>query len=379
MSMTAKPIRVLIVDDSRFFRDFMARTLSMDLSVEVVGGVSDPSEVMQVISETRPNILTLDIEIQNFPYREYIQRIRKIYPDLLIVVISPLGPSVFDALKAGAVDFVSKPSLQMRFDNAAFMKEVLAKIKNVYAGSYPGRMGIQPLPAGTTVPRPAGSPVAAAPPLTRPESKPIAVPRAAMPLTPIYPNPRKRIIAIGASTGGTEAIVAVVKDLPANTPGVVIVQHMPPVFTRMYADRLDKICRMSVREAKNGDRVEPGLILLAEGSKQMRVVADLNGYYVRVEGVEKVSGHCPSVDVLFDSVAHAAGHQAVGVILTGMGGDGAKNLLKMREAGAYTIGQDEATCVVYGMPMVAHNLGAVVDQLPLESIGAAIVRHLTKP
>jgi two-component system chemotaxis response regulator CheB len=194
-----------------------------------------------------------------------------------------------------------------------------------------------------------------------------------------FPGAKNKVVAIGASTGGTEAILAVVREFPATTPGVVMVQHMPPGFTQMFAERLDKLCAMQVKEAANGDRVYPGRILLAPGGdRHMRLMLDSQGYYVSLTTGVKVSGHCPSVDVLFDSVARSAGAKAVGVLLTGMGADGAANLLKMRRAGAYTIGQDEASCVVYGMPMVAQKLGAVVDELPLQAIPDAVVRRLMK-
>jgi two-component system chemotaxis response regulator CheB len=194
-----------------------------------------------------------------------------------------------------------------------------------------------------------------------------------------FPGAKNKVVAIGASTGGTEAILSVVRELPATTPGVVMVQHMPPGFTNMFAKRLDKHCRMKVKEAESGDRVYPGRILLAPGGdRHMRLLADSQGYFVTLTTGVKVSGHCPSVDVLFDSVARTAGANAVGVILTGMGADGAANLLKMRRAGAYTIGQDKASCVVYGMPMAAQELGGVVDELPLDEIPDAIVRGLMK-
>jgi len=186
----------------------------------------------------------------------------------------------------------------------------------------------------------------------------------------------KSVIAIGASTGGTEAIIEVVKRFPANTPGVVIVQHMPPVFTRMYAERVDKLSPMKVSEAQNGARVDRGTILIAPGGdQQMYLRQDTSGYYVHITPGAKVSGHCPSVDVLFDSVAKIAGRNAVGVLLTGMGADGARGLTDMRKAGAHTIGQDEESCVVYGMPMEAYKMGGVTEQLPLTSIGDAVLRR----
>jgi two-component system chemotaxis response regulator CheB len=186
------------------------------------------------------------------------------------------------------------------------------------------------------------------------------------------------LVAIGASTGGTEAIIQVVKDFPSTTPGVVIVQHMPPVFTQMYAERVDKLIAMKVREAKHGDRVERGTVLIAPGGEQhMRIRGDAQGYFISLSDGPKVNGHCPSVDVLFESVAQYAGTNAVGVILTGMGADGARCLRKMRDKGAHTIGQDQESSVVYGMPKVAHDLGAVAEQLPLSTIGAAVLRRFS--
>ena len=182
---------------------------------------------------------------------------------------------------------------------------------------------------------------------------------------------------VGASTGGTDAILEVVKDLPATTPGIVIVQHMPPVFTQMYAQRLDRICKMRVKEAAPGDRVVAGQIIIGAGGFHLRLARDARGYFVTSVAGPKVNGHCPSVDVLFDSVAETAGRKAIGVILTGMGADGAKGLLRMRKAGAYTIGQDKESSVVYGMPMVAYDIGAVEKQLPLNAIDNEILRQLS--
>lgn len=182
-----------------------------------------------------------------------------------------------------------------------------------------------------------------------------------------------KIIAIGSSTGGTEAIVEILKQFPAEMPPILIVQHMPAVFTKMYADRLNDICEMTVWEAKNGDKLRPGLVLIAPGDYQMKVVKNYDGYYVECFKGEKVNGHAPSVDVLFDSVADVIGSKAIGVILTGMGGDGSKGMLKMHENGAKTIGQDEKSCVVYGMPKVAYELGAVDEQVALPNIASRIM------
>lgn len=186
------------------------------------------------------------------------------------------------------------------------------------------------------------------------------------------------MIAIGASTGGTEAIFEVVKRFKRDIPGVVIVQHMPPGFTKMYADRLNNQCEVAVKEAATGDRVLPGQVLIAPGDRHMRLVKVNGEYQVECKGTDRVNGHCPSVEVLFESVAKVAGRNAVGVILTGMGGDGGKGLLSMRNAGAPTIGQDEATCVVYGMPKVAFDLGAVQIQKPVTAIAGEVYRLLSK-
>ncbi|MFR2254115.1 MAG: chemotaxis protein CheB [Clostridium sp.] len=196
------------------------------------------------------------------------------------------------------------------------------------------------------------------------------------PKIPLGASP-ETVIAIGASTGGTEAILEVVKNFPADTPGVVITQHMPAGFTAMYADRLNKICKMEVQEAKNGDRIRKGLMLLAPGGLQMRVVPLGNSYAVSVQEGEKVNGHRPSVDVLFDSVALHVREHAIGVLLTGMGADGAAGLLRMRKNGAYTIGQDKNSCVVYGMPMEAHKIGAVCQQCPLNTIGQTVLARVS--
>ena len=195
--------------------------------------------------------------------------------------------------------------------------------------------------------------------------------------SPPVAAPAEVIIGLGASTGGTEATLAVLRRLPANIPGMVVVQHMPPGFTKMYAERLDRICKMKVKEAEHGDEIMRGRVLIAPGDKQMRVVRNGNRYTVSCLPGEKVSGHCPSVDALFHSMAENVRCHMVGIIMTGMGSDGAKGLLEMRKQGAYTIGQDKESCVVYGMPMVANNIGAVMQQAPCENIAGVLVRHLS--
>jgi two-component system chemotaxis response regulator CheB len=315
--------------------------------------LGDPVEATGQIATLRPDVMVVDMEMPKMRGNEFLRTVLPKHPRVKAVVISSLSGNVFDAMHAGAIDFVGKPRSRPGFDEKQFIQELVQKIK-VAATAHahvPGAAAAGKPGAPTRVTVPAGK------------------------ITMLNVTP-KSVIAIGASTGGTEAIIEVIRRFPANTPGVVIVQHMPPVFTKMYADRVDKLCKMSVREAANGDRVERGVVLIAPGGdQQMYLRSDQNGYYIYLQPGAKVSGHCPSVDVLLDSVAKTAGRNAVGVLLTGMGADGAAGLTAMRKSGAYTFGQDEESCVVYGMPMVAYNMGGVSEQLPLGSIGDAVLRR----
>ena len=336
-------IRTLVVDDSIFFRTFLERSFLDHPHIEIVGTAADAFEAEKKLATIIPDVITLDMEMPGMRGPEFLCKILPRYPQIKVVVISSIPQNVFEALHAGAVDFIAKPDSIFGDKQAPFIEEVAAKIQIAYesSGVQPGAVTANPL----TVDVPA---------------------RMTM--------DTEAVIAIGASTGGTEAIATVLRELPETAPGVVIVQHMPPVFTAMFAERLDKIARIEVREAVEGDRLRPGLALLAMGDKQMTLCRDRQGYYIHYVGSHKVSGHCPSVDVLFASVAQVAKDRAMGIILTGMGADGARGLLDMRQAGAYTVGQNEATCVVYGMPMAAYKKGAVVSQLPLEAIGSDVVR-----
>ena len=348
-------IRVVIIDDSIVFRTFLSQTLGKDTSIEIIGGFSDPVEAEKQIGALRPDVLVVDMEMPKMRGDTFIKRILPKYPGVKALVVSSLSGNVFNAMQAGAIDFVSKPGSQPGYERDQFAKDMIQKIKVAASAKI-----ITPSHTGMRSSTPAQAAAASA-------------------RVSITGATSKSVIAIGASTGGTEAIIEVIKHFPANTPGVVIVQHMPPVFTRMYAERVDKICAMDVREAQSGDRVVQGTILIAPGGdQQMYLRQDASGYYINLTTGAKVSGHCPSVDVLFDSVAKTAGRNAVGVILTGMGADGAKGLTSMKNTGAYTFGQDEASCVVYGMPMVAYEMGGVSEQLPLSSIGNAVVRRFSR-
>jgi len=344
-------IRLMIVDDSLFFRTFLTQKLGSDPSFEIVGSFADPLEAVGKIASLRPDVLAVDMEMPKMRGNEFLRAVLPRNPKVKAVVISSLSGNVFDAMQAGAIDFIGKPSSRSGFDEVQFVKEISQKIKIAYTAH---THTAADLSKGSISARPAAAPI-------RPS---------------VLGATSKNVIAIGASTGGTEAIIEVIKRFPATTPGVVIVQHMPPVFTKMYAERVDKLSQMKVSEAQNGDRVERGTILIAPGGdQQMYLRQDAQGYYVYLTAGAKVSGHCPSVDVLFDSVAKVAGKNAVGVLLTGMGADGAKGLKHMKDLGAHTIGQDEASCVVYGMPMEAFKLGGVTEQLPVSSIGDAVLRR----
>ncbi len=340
-----RKIRVLVVEDSMFFRELLVTNLNKDPAIEVVASARDAFEARDMIVKYKPDVMTLDIEMPKMSGLEFLQKLMPQYP-MPVVMISSLSDKVFDALKSGAVDFVAKPKLSDKEQLEEFIrKELPVKIKiasTARIGNIKKNLVSE-----------------------KPEN--------------IEMGNKKLVVAIGASTGGTEAIATVVKEFGPDIPGGVIVQHMPAGFTEMYANRLNNQCSVLVKEAKNGDKVLPGQILIAPGGDcQMRLVSVNGEYQVEVKPGPKVSGHCPSVDVLFSSVAKAAGDRALGIILTGMGGDGSKGLLEMRKAGARTIGQDESTCVVYGMPKVAYELGAVEYQEKLTDIAKRTYAVLNK-
>lgn len=340
-----RPIRVLVVDDSLLFRNMLVQGLNADPHIEVVAQAGDPYEARDAIIKYKPDVMTLDVEMPRMNGIEFLRKLMPQYP-LPVVVMSALDGKVFDALEAGAVEFVNKPSGLNREQLGNFLRnEFVTKVKIASTAKVGNMKRVEAGMVGSS---------------------------------PIAAKGSGKIIAIGASTGGTEAIYDVVKLFKRDIPGVVIVQHMPPGFTKMYAERLNNQCQVAVKEAETGDKVLQGRILIAPGDRQMRLVKVGNEYQVECRGTDKVSGHCPSVDVLFSSVAKVAGKNAIGTILTGMGADGAKGLLEMRNAGAQTIGQNEASCVVYGMPKVAYDMGAVQYQLELSAIAGKIYGLLSK-
>ncbi len=330
-----RPIRVLIVEDSIVFRELLVQNLNKDPAIQVVATAKDPFEARDAILAHKPDVMTLDVELPRMSGIEFLRKLMPQYP-LPVVVISSLSEKVFDAMNAGAVDFVAKPAVSNRAQLEDFIRnELLVKIKIASTAKISNIKKV----------------------VMEHEQQHLSV------------KGNNLVVAIGASTGGTEAIFEVVKEFGTDIPGVVVVQHMPPGFTQMYAKRLNDQCRLQVKEAQTGDRVLPGHMLIAPGGDMHMRLVKVNGIYqVECKTGPKVNGHCPSVDVLFDSVARVAGANALGIILTGMGGDGANGLLSMRKAGARTIGQDESTCVVYGMPKVAYDLGAVEYQEKLFNV-----------
>ncbi len=330
-----RQIRVLVVEDSIVFRELLVQALNADPAITVVATAGDAFEARDAIIQYHPDVMTLDIELPRMSGIEFLQKLMPQYP-LPVVVISSLSDRVFDAMNAGAVDFVAKPAGADRTQLEAFVRtELPLKVKIASVAKVSARKKAQGSMVGNRV----------------------------------TTDVRDSIIAIGASTGGTEAIASLLSGFDTDIPGIVMTQHMPAGFTEMFARRLHNQCRITVKEARSGDYVLPGQALLAPGGNaHMQVIKSAEGYQVVNRTGEKVNGHCPSVDVLFHSVAEAAGKDAIGIILTGMGSDGAKGLAAMRKAGARTIGQDASTCVVYGMPRVAYELGAVEYQEKLPDI-----------
>ena len=345
------PIRVLIVDDSALVRQVLKRGLSADPDIEVVGSAPDPYVARDMIVSLRPDVMTLDVEMPRMDGVEFLQKLMPQYP-MPVVMVSSLtkrGAQItFDAMAAGAVDFVSKPASDVGRGLPVMMGELREK---VHAASHANMCA------------------------WRRANQNFGPTRFVATRRPLAESTDK-IIAIGASTGGTEAVSSVLRQFPADMPGVVVVQHMPAGYTRRFADRLDEDCTMHVKEAELGDRVQAGTVLLAPGDRHITVHRQGGFYRIELGDQDRICGHRPSVDVLFESVAKEVGANAVGVILTGMGRDGAGGLLAMRTAGAHTVAQDEATSVVFGMPKVAIEKGGAERVAPLDEIATVAAGFL---
>lgn len=331
-------IKVLVAEDSPIYKELLEKELAKDLGIGSVWTAKDIIDVKEIIKENKPDVMIFCTNMLKSNGIEFLKNIMLKHP-IPVVVTGYDSAVIRDALNSGAIDFIIKPgSLTERARNA-FIGEVLIKTKIA---------SMSRTEKGHDV--------------TIKEGKRLDI--------------ASQVVAIGASTGGTEAIYSIISALPEKMPGILVVLHMPPVFTGLYAERLNNSCILDVKEAAHGDAVIPGKVLVAPGNYHMRLMRESEGMYVSCRSGEKVSGHCPSVDVLFDSVAEVAKDRAIGVILTGMGKDGASGLLKMRNRGAYTIGQDSSSSVVYGMPMAAYDIGAVTKQLPLEKIAGEIMNRL---
>jgi len=340
-----RPIRILVVDDAALVRKMLRVGLGRAQDLEVVGSARDPYEARNLLMKLRPDVMTLDIEMPKMDGLEFLRRLMPQSP-IPTVVVSSLSQKgsrmAIDAMAAGAVDVVGKPDIELGYRFEEMIDELRIRVRNA------ARVNRSLLRC--RIPRP--------------------IPTRAM--SPIVDAAAKRVIAIGSSTGGTEALYEVLRDMPISSPATVVVQHMPPGFTNALASRLDSQVALTVKEAEHGDELWDGRVLLAPAGKQCRVIGSGGHFKVALESSPPVEGHCPSVDVLMRSVASQVGRNGVGVILTGMGRDGAQGLKQMRDAGARTIGQDEATSVVYGMPKVAKEIGAVERQVPLSRVADAI-------
>lgn len=342
--MQIRTIRVLILDDSMPFQTAVRQAMHGDSSIKILEPAETGGDPEQLMKDLSPDVIILnEIPKNGESLASRVSWLRSFCPDPFIV-IGPGKPGTEETVHQYGAEFIKQPELHSKGGLTSFCNELCVKVK-----------------------------LAARPAVSLHLAKP-AVPEAATHVR--RAEQRCHVIAIGASTGGTEATAQILEQLPKEMPGIVIVQHMPADFTKMYAERLNRISKLEVSEAKNGDRVEPGTALVAAGGLHMYLKKDVNGYYVHCAQGEKVNGHCPSVGELFDSAAKAAGSDAIGVILTGMGRDGAEGLLHMRQAGAYTIGQDRESCVVYGMPMAAYEIGAVIQQAPCGKIAGILVQKV---
>ncbi len=352
--MSIPKIRVLIVDDSAVVRQTLREVLESDPEIEVIATAGDPFVAADRIAEQVPDVITLDIEMPRMDGLTFLKKLMSQHP-IPVVICSSLAEegaqSTFRALEYGAVEIVTKP----RLGTKQFLEDSrIALCEAVKAAACARPRTLRP--SQTVEPK-------------------LTADAILSPATHAMAETTEKVVVIGASTGGTEALKTVLEALPADTPGIVIVQHMPELFTRAFANRLDGLCNITVKEAETNDTVIRGRALIAPGNHHLLLKRSGARYYVEIKDGPLVCRHRPSVDVLFRSAARYAGRNAVGVILTGMGDDGARGMLEMKQAGAVTIAQDEATCVVFGMPKEAIKLDGVHKVLPLQSVAGAMLTH----
>lgn len=351
-----KKIRVLVVDDSALVRSLLAEIINRQPDMECVGSANDPLIAREMIRELNPDVITLDIEMPRMDGIDFLGRLMRLrpMPVLMISTLTERGAEVtMKALELGAVDFVAKPRIGVADGLSELSTQIVEKVR-IAAAAHIKRSLVAPAAVGPGMPVPV---------------------RAAV--TSIGRVSTEKLICIGASTGGTEAIKEILTRMPADSPGIVITQHMPPGFTTSFAARLNSLCQITVKEAAHGERILPGHAYIAPGGKQFRVDRSGANYVAVVEDGELVNRHKPSVEVLFKSAAHVVGRNAFGVMLTGMGNDGAKAMREMKDAGSYNFVQDEASCIVFGMPREAILHGAADEVLPLNAIAPALIAKLS--
>ncbi len=353
--------RVVVVDDSALVRGLLAEIINKQPDMECIGAASDPYVAREMIRNLNPDVITLDVEMPRMDGIDFLSKLMRLRP-MPVVMVSTLterGAEVtLRALELGAIDFVAKPKIGVSDGLRQLAEDITDKVRTA-SKAHVRRLPPAPVPAGSApgTPAPAGV-------------------RPAAPVAALGRLSTEKIIFIGASTGGTEATKELLMNLPADAPGVVITQHMPPGFTRSYATRLDGLCRIRVKEAADGERILPGHAYIAPGGFHLSVERSGANYIARVRDGEPVNRHKPSVEVLFESAARVVGQNARGVMLTGMGADGARAMKTMRDAGSYNICQDEASCVVFGMPREAIAHGAADEVLPLQRIAPALLERL---
>lgn len=355
--MSVQKIKVLIVDDSAVVRQTLSSILSTDPKIEVMDTASDPFYAAKIIQNEAPDVITLDIEMPRMDGLTFLRKIMRQHPIPVVIISSLTAEGTLTALRAleyGAVEIITKPQLGTK----QFIEESRIKLCDVVKAAAKAKLKIRDIPASGMI--------EVTPKLSADAVLAKSYAHSMIKTTEI-------VVAVGASTGGTEALSVFLQSLPADCPGIVIVQHMPELFTKTFSNRLNEICKINVKEAENNDTILRGHALIAPGNKHMLVKRSGAKYYVEVVDGPLVNRHRPSVDVLFRSTAQFAGANSVGIIMTGMGDDGARGLLEMKESGAHTIAQDEKSCVVFGMPKEAIKLNAVDRVLPLDKIGPYVL------
>lgn len=352
------PIKVVVVDDSALVRSLLTEIINKQPDMRCIGTANDPLQAREIIRELNPDVITLDVEMPKMDGLEFLSRLMRLRP-MPVVMVSTLteqgAETTLRALEMGAVDFVAKPRVGVASGLQTLGDEIVEKIRIASKARIRRHVTV-------TAAAPSVQPASTAPPIQSPLLARLST---------------EKIICIGASTGGTEAIKDILVELPADAPAIVITQHMPAGFTTSFAARLDSLCHMRVAEAVNGQRILPGHVYIAPGGTQFSIERSGANYVAVVDDAPPVNRHKPSVEVLFRSCARVLGPNAIGVMLTGMGGDGAVAMKEMRDAGSYNLAQDEASCVVFGMPKMAIQQGAVHEILPLKAIAKALMERIS--